>query len=80
MTGYSFSLTSPHFSLHSQVQTYLTDTWVSSLRSSIHSCLETVSKGWFNLNETSFEVYQVSKLKKLLDLIKYAMQVREFCM
>ena len=34
-----------------------------------------MSKGWFNLEETSFEVYQNSKLKKLMELIKFAMQV-----
>jgi len=34
-----------------------------------------VSKGWFNLEETSFEVYQNSKLKKLMELINFAMQV-----
>lgn len=36
-----------------------------------------VSKGWFNLEETSFEAYQGSKLRKLMELIKFAMQVRE---
>ena len=45
------------------------------LRKSIRSCLEIVNKGWFNLGETSFEVYQGSKLKKLMELIKFAMQV-----
>ncbi len=51
------------------------DTWVPSLRSSIKSCLDTVSKGWFNMEETNFEIYQDSKLKKLMELIKFAMQV-----
>ena len=46
-----------------------------TLRISIRSCLEHVSKGWFNMEETSFEVYQGSKLKKLMELIKFAMQV-----
>ena len=46
-----------------------------TLRMSIRSCLEHVSKGWFNMEETSFEVYQGSKLKKLMELIKFAMQV-----
>lgn len=67
---------SSFFTLSSQVQMYLTETWVSNLRSSIHSCLETVRKGWFNLEETNFEVYQGSKLKKLMELTKFSMQVR----
>ena len=50
-----------------------------NLRMSIRSCLEHVSKGWFNMEETSFEVYQGSKLKKLMELIKFAMQVRMCC-
>ena len=45
------------------------------LRESIHTALAHVSKGWFNLEETSFEVYSVSKLKKLMELVKFAMQV-----
>lgn len=47
-----------------------------TLRMSIRSSLEHVTKGWFNMEETSFEVYQGSKLKKLMELIKFAMQVR----
>ena len=58
-----------------QVQTYLKETWVQKLRESIHTALAHVSKGWFNLEETSFEVYNGSKLKKLMELVKFAMQV-----
>ena len=60
-----------------QTQTYLKETWIPSLRAAIRSCLAHVTKGWFNLEETSFEVYQGSKLKKLMELIKFAMQVRQ---
>lgn len=58
-----------------QAQTYLKETWIPSLRVAIRSCLAHVTKGWFNLEETSFEVYQGSKLKKLMELSKFAMQV-----
>ena len=34
-----------------------------------------MNKGWFNLEETSFEVYQNSKLRKIMELIKFAKQV-----
>ena len=54
---------------------YLKDSWVPSLKNSIRSCLAQVNKGWFNLEENNFEVYQKSKLKKLMDLTKFAMQV-----
>lgn len=46
-----------------------------NLRSSIKTSLESVTKGWFNMEETNYEVYQGSKLKKLMELIKFAMQV-----
>lgn len=59
-----------------QVQTYLKETWVHKLRESIHTALAHVSKGWFNLEETNFEVYNGSKLKKLMELVKFAMQVK----
>ena len=60
-----------------QTQVYLKDTWVPLLRSSIKTCLDSVTKGWFNTEESNFEVYQGSKLKKLMELIKFAMQVEQ---
>ena len=59
-----------------QTQVNLKDMWVPSLRAAIKTCLDSVSKGWFNTEETNYEVYQGSKLKKLMELIKFAMQVR----
>lgn len=57
------------------MQTYLKETWVPTLRTSIRQCLVDITKGWFNLEETNWEVYQRSKLKKFLELTKFAMQV-----
>ena len=57
------------------MQTYLKETWVPILRTSIRQCLVDITKGWFNLEETNWEVYQRSKLKKFLELTKFAMQV-----
>lgn len=62
-----------------QTQVFLKDTWVPMLRSSIHQCLMDVRKGWFSLDETNFEVYQGSKLKKFMELTKFAMQVYTAC-
>jgi len=59
-----------------QVQVYLKDTWIPNLQSCIKNSLDMVSKGWYNMHETSYEVYQGSKLKKLMELIKFSMQVR----
>ena len=59
------------------MQSYLKETWVPTLRSSIRQCLNNINKGWFNLEETNLEVYQGSKLKKLMELTKFAMQVQD---
>ena len=48
---------------------------MSAMRSDVHQCLSKVVKGWFNLGEDNWEVYQSSKLKKLMELTKFAMQV-----
>lgn len=64
-----------YYLLTLQVQTYLKETWVPTLRGSIHQCLVDISKGWFNLEESNWEVYQGSKLKKLMELTKFTMQV-----
>ena len=48
---------------------YLKDTWSSALKSAVKTSLKEVGKGWFNLAETSRDVYQHSKLKRLLRVV-----------
>ncbi|XP_036594745.1 dynein heavy chain 1, axonemal [Trichosurus vulpecula] len=60
--------------MFSQVQMFLKDSWVSTLKVAIRSSLRDMSKGWYNLYETNWEVYQMSKLHKLMELIKYTLQ------
>jgi hypothetical protein len=55
---------------------YLKDTWLTSLKNSLRNGLKDVGKGWFNLNETKREVYDISKLKKFMTMINFMMQVR----
>ncbi|TGZ66131.1 hypothetical protein CRM22_005485 [Opisthorchis felineus] len=57
-----------------QVAVFLKDTWLDNLRKYIRSCLRDSGKGWFNIYETDFYVYTQSKLKKLMELVKYCMQ------
>ena len=54
--------------------TYIKDTWTSALKSAIKNSLKEVGKGWFNLNETSTEVYAMSKLKRYLKMVNFVMQ------
>ncbi|CAG5132289.1 unnamed protein product, partial [Candidula unifasciata] len=57
-----------------QVGLSLRDSWISSLKLSIRSALRDVGKGWFNIHETNWEVYQISKLKKFMETVKFIMQ------
>ncbi|RUS78759.1 hypothetical protein EGW08_013475 [Elysia chlorotica] len=57
-----------------QVGLSLRDSWISSLRINIRSALRDVGKGWFNIHETNWEVYQISKLKKFMESVKFIMQ------
>lgn len=60
-----------------QVQLFLKDSWIGTLRAAIRTSLRDVGKGWFNLHETNWEVYQRSKLKKFMEMVKFSMQVRD---
>ena len=50
------------------------DTWASNVISHIRASLKDVKKGWFNLEETSDEVYGFSKLKKFLMFLNFNME------
>ena len=53
---------------------FLNTTWPASVIGHIRSSLREVKKGWFNLEESSNEVYGFSKLKKFLLYINFTMQ------
>lgn len=57
-----------------QVQMFLKDSWISGLKVAMRSSLRDMSKGWYNLYETNWEVYLMSKLRKLMEMIKYMLQ------
>ncbi|XP_063674391.1 dynein axonemal heavy chain 1-like isoform X3 [Bolinopsis microptera] len=57
-----------------QVQSYLKDTWLTTLCTRVTSSLRDVGKGWFNIEENKWEVYEISKLRKFMELVKFAMQ------
>mgnify|MGYP000067473068 CR=1 FL=1 len=54
--------------------TMLQENWVVTIKNHINNCLKNVGKGWFNLRETSKEVYEFSKLKKFLMMVNFMMQ------
>ena len=57
-----------------QVTLYLKDTWIENLRKHIRTSLRDSGKGWFNIYEQNYYVYQKSKLKKFMEMVKFSMQ------
>ncbi|XP_078270493.1 dynein axonemal heavy chain 1 [Rhinoraja longicauda] len=59
---------------HAQIQLFLSDSWINTLKKVLRSSLWDVRKGWFNLRESNWEVYRTSKLHMLMEMIKYNLQ------
>jgi len=51
----------------------LTEDWVPQLGRELRSALSNVSKGWFNLEETDREVYNMSKFSNFMTLVSCMM-------
>ena len=54
---------------------FLKDSWLTTLRAAVRSSLRDIGKGWFNLEETNWEVYRMSKISKLMESVRFTMQV-----
>ncbi|CAM5127475.1 unnamed protein product [Eretmochelys imbricata] len=57
-----------------QIQLFLKDTWINTLKIAVKSSLREIGKGWYNLYQSNWGVYQMSKLHKLMELIKFNLQ------
>lgn len=51
------------------------DSWIASLRVAIRTAFRDIGKGWFNLYEKNWGVYQISKMKRFMEMVKFYMQV-----
>ncbi|XP_030213444.1 dynein heavy chain 1, axonemal [Gadus morhua] len=60
--------------MRSQVSLFLRETWVSTLCENISSKLRSMGPGWYNLEESCWEVYRMSKLCRLLSVVRYRLQ------
>ena len=58
----------------SQTSYYLRETWVNKIKDIIKGNFNGLEEGWFNLNETNRDLYEIGNLKKLLKGVKYVMQ------
>lgn len=52
----------------------LKDGWINVLKTAIKNGFKEVGKGWYNMLESNFEVYKISKLRKFMTSVKFIMQ------
>ncbi|XP_071611851.1 dynein axonemal heavy chain 1 [Heliangelus exortis] len=57
-----------------QVEAFLQDTWISTLKTAIKSNLRDAGKNWYNLEQSQQDVYQMSKLHNLMKRIRFILQ------
>lgn len=53
---------------------FLKDTWIHTLKTAVKSNLRHAGKDWYNLEQSRWDVYQMSKLHKLMTRIKFMLQ------
>lgn len=56
------------------VKNYLTNAWLPGVQKAVTDSVGKYGKGWFNMQETSLEIYEVSKLKSFMRLTRLIMQ------
>ncbi|TPX58491.1 hypothetical protein PhCBS80983_g03079 [Powellomyces hirtus] len=56
------------------MKTSLRDSWISTNKTLLKNGFKDVGKGWYNMKETNLEVYNISKLKRLMTTVKFIMQ------
>ncbi|XP_040889376.1 dynein heavy chain 1, axonemal [Toxotes jaculatrix] len=60
--------------IHTQTNLYLRDSWKVTLRNIIRSRLLNIGPGSYNVNESQWEMYKISKLYRLMALVRFKMQ------
>jgi len=58
----------------SQTSYYLRETWVNKIKDIIKTNFNDMKEGWFNLNETNKDFYEIGNLKKFLTQVRFLMQ------
>lgn len=53
------------------IRNYLRDVWLSQMQRGLVTNLERVGKGWFNIHETNHQTYMYSKLRRLLNMVRF---------
>ncbi len=58
----------------SAVASQLKDSWITSLKNSIKNGLKDINKGWYTLTKTRQDIYEMSKLKQFMTMLKFMME------
>lgn len=58
-----------------QVMKYLKYTWIDTTAFNLRMCISDCGKGWFDINEGVHQIYDIAKLSRLFECVKYRMQV-----
>ena len=53
---------------------HLKDVWLTSVKNALVNGLRDVGKGWFQMNTEKREVYEISKLRRVLTLVNLMLQ------
>ncbi|TKS70983.1 Dynein heavy chain 1, axonemal [Collichthys lucidus] len=57
-----------------EMKLFLSETWKDKLTGIIRSNLENIGRGWFNINETGWDWYKMSRLPRIFAMVHYKMQ------
>ncbi|XP_051269985.1 dynein axonemal heavy chain 1 isoform X2 [Dicentrarchus labrax] len=60
--------------VHTQISLFLRNTWMITLSNIIRSNLGTIGPGTYNINESRWEMYKISKMYKLMDVVRFSQQ------
>ncbi|XP_040015424.1 dynein heavy chain 1, axonemal [Xiphias gladius] len=60
--------------MHTQISLFLRESWRVILSNSLRSNLGNIGPGWYNVNESLWEMYKISKLYRLMAVVRFNMQ------
>lgn len=63
-----------HYYYFPQLINYLRKDWLDLITTNVRMCLQDIGKGWFNIREKNWAIFELSKLSRYMELVKFRMQ------
>ncbi|XP_028430624.1 dynein heavy chain 1, axonemal isoform X1 [Perca flavescens] len=60
--------------MHTQISLFLREAWMVTLSNSIRANLRNIGQGSYNVDESRWEIYRMSKLYKLMAVVRFNLQ------